>query len=130
MVSKKSARKINNLLNWVNAFLLLGIMTMVGKLFLDSFREKSSSSGTVVLVEENGLVKMYVIEDRAFQGYLNNKMVRVISLNPLFLEVLPAGIQVEKAGRWETVSYDHTAEIRNLYLPQIFIKGSLTEHPR
>lgn len=121
MVSRKSAKKINNLLNWINAFLLLGILLMVGKLFFDSM--KRSADTAVVLVEENGALKMYVLEDKAFQGYLKNKTVRVISLDPLFLEVLPSGIQVEKQGKWETASYDHMAEIRNIYLPSIFIKG-------
>lgn len=68
-------------------------------------------------------MKVYVFDDKVFNGYLKDKTVRVISLSPLFLEVMPTGVQASKAGEWKVFSTDGIAEVRSVQEEDKFIKG-------
>jgi hypothetical protein len=77
----------------------------------------------VVYVKGGAELRMYVVEDNVFNGYLKDKLVRVISLSPLYLEVLPQNVQVEKDGSWDKEIYDGSAKVKNTQRPFIYIKG-------
>jgi hypothetical protein len=112
-------RKINSSLNVFNFLLLIAIVGMLGYMFYENRRGEKK----VVFVNENGELKMYVIEDKVFNGYLKDKVVRVISLNPLYLEVLPQNLQVEKDGKWEKEIYNGSAKVRNSSEPYLYLRG-------
>jgi hypothetical protein len=87
------------------------------------FYENEKRKSNVVFVKEGAELRMYVVEDNVFNGYLKNKLVRVISLNPLYLEVLPQSVQLEKNGSWDKEIYDGSAKVKNTQKPFIYIKG-------
>lgn len=117
-MSRKRVKQINEYLNYINLVLLLGILFLVGNLLLTIRKEKQK-----VIVKEDGILKVYVFDDKVFNGYLKDKTVRVISLSPLFLEVMPTGVQASKAGEWKVFSTDGIAEVRSVQEEDKFIKG-------
>jgi hypothetical protein len=118
------AEKINSFLGVFNFFLLIVIAGMLVYMFYDNRRGK----GNMVFLEEGDEIKVYVVEDNIFNGYLKNKLVRVISLNPLYLEILPQNVQVGKNGIWNREIYNETAKVKNAQEPFIYIKGKIQQN--
>lgn len=118
------AEKINAFLGVFNFFLLIVIAGMLGYMFYDNRREK----GNMVFLKEGDEIKVYVVEDHIFNGYLKDRLVRVISLEPLYLEILPQSVQVGKNGIWNREIYNETAKVKNAQKPFIYIKGQIQQN--
>ncbi len=118
---KVQAQKVNSFLGVFNFLLLIAIVGMLVYMFYEN--EKEKGRGNMVFIKEGAELKMYVVEDNVLNGYLDNKLVRVISLNPLYLEVLPQNVQIGKNGSWGKEIYNSSAKVKNTQQPFIYIKG-------
>jgi len=116
---KIDAQKVNSFLGVFNFLLLIAIAGMLVYMFYENKKEKRG----MVFVKEGDELRIYVVEDEVFNGYLRNRLVRVISLSPLYLEVLPHSVQLEKNGSWDKEIYDGSAKVKNIQQPYIYIKG-------
>jgi len=116
---KVQAQRVNSFFGVLNFLLLIAIVGMLVYMFY----ENKKGTRDVVFVKEGAELKMYVVEDNVFNGYLKDKLVRVISLSPLYLEVLPQNVQVERNGSWDKEIYDGSAKVKNVQNPFIYIKG-------
>jgi len=116
---KVSAQRVNSFLGVFNFLLLVAIMGMLAYMFYEDGRQRRN----MVFVEEGKELRIYVVEDSVFNGYLKDKLVRVISLNPLYLEILPQSMQLEKSGSWDKEIHNGSAKVKNTQKPFIYIKG-------
>jgi hypothetical protein len=113
------AQRVNSFLGVFNFLLLITIVGMLAYMFYENGKGRNN----MVFVKEGTELRIYVVEDNVFNGYLKNKLVRVVSLNPLYLEILPQNVQVEKNGSWDKEIYDGCAKVKNMQEPFIYIKG-------
>jgi hypothetical protein len=113
------AQRVNSFLGVFNFLLLITIVGMLVYMFYENKKERRD----VVFVKEGDELRIYVVEDNVFNGYLKNRLVRVLSLNPLYLEILPQNVYVEKNGSWGKEIYDDSAKVKNIQQPFIYIKG-------
>jgi hypothetical protein len=120
---KVQAQRVNSFLGVFNFLLLTAIVGMLAYMFYENKRRERG----MVFVKEGAELKMYVVEDNVFNGYLKNKLVRVMSLSPLYLEILPQNVQVEKNGKWDKEIYDGSAKVKNIQEPFIYIKGKRSQ---